>query len=168
MHTERRSPSTQIIAEPLTERAFEPFGEVLAASDAPGRVFFNDALANARAGATVNLSIAKVSHTREAPFVGRMLERHEFSSQTFLPLKVSRYLVVVAPGAAGGGPDVSRVRAFLAGPRLGITYRMGTWHHGLTVLDEPAEFAVLMWCDGTSGDEEFVPLAEPFTVVLPD
>ena len=156
----------QLVAEPLTQRAFEPFGELLAVSDAPGRVFFNDALANARSSATVNLSIARVPPTRERPFVGRVLERHEFSSQTFLPLRVSRYLIMVAPGAASGGPDVSQVRAFVAGPRQGITYRMGTWHHGLTVLDEPAEFAVLMWCDGTSGDEEFVPLAEPFTVLL--
>ena len=50
----------------------------------------------------------------------------------------------------------------------GITYRTGAWHHGVTVLNEPGDFAVLMWCDGTSGDEEFVPLVTPFSVIVPD
>jgi len=36
-----------------------------------------------------------------------------------------------------------------------------------TVLDGPATFAVLMWRDGTAGDEEFVPVTTPLTVVLP-
>jgi ureidoglycolate lyase len=45
---------------------------------------------------------------------------------------------------------------------------MGTWHHPLTVLDGPASFAVLMWRDGTTGDEEFVPVDPPLTIVLPE
>jgi ureidoglycolate lyase len=45
---------------------------------------------------------------------------------------------------------------------------MGTWHHPVTVLDGPASFAVLMWRDGTAGDEEFVPVTAPLTIVLPD
>ncbi len=157
----------QIVAEPLTPAGFEPFGEVIQSPSEPGRVFFNDVLGNARPDAAVDLSIAKVEATRDLPLEASMLERHEFSSQTFLPLKVARYLVIVAPEAAEGGPDVRQARAFVADGRQGITYRMGTWHHGLTALDAAAEFAVLMWCDGSVGDEEFMPVAEPFTVVVP-
>ena len=62
----------------------------------------------------------------------------------------------MAPGA--GPQDVSRALAFLAAPDQGITYRMNVWHHGLTVLDRPARFAVLMWRNGTASDEEFVPV----------
>ena len=43
---------------------------------------------------------------------------------------------------------------------------MGTWHHPLTVLDGRATFAVPMWRDATAGDEEFVPVTTPLTVVL--
>ena len=50
----------------------------------------------------------------------------------------------------------------------GVTYAMGTWHHPVTVLDGPASFAVLMWRDGTAGDEEFVPVTTPLTIVLPE
>jgi len=70
--------------------------------------------------------------------------RHEFSSQTFVPLDVGRWLVVVCPHALLGGPDVAHGRAFIAGPDQGITYRMNTWHHGLTVLVRPGRFAIFM------------------------
>jgi len=157
-----------IVAEPLAAEAFTPFGQVIDGLSAPGRVFFNEALGNARPGAKFDLSLALLNPLPQLPLEAKILERHEFSSQTFLPLRVARYLVIVAPAAADGGPDVSGARAFVARGRQGITYRMNTWHHGLTVLDEPAEFAVLMWCDGTKGDEEFRPLEQPFTVALPE
>jgi len=67
-----------------------------------------------------------------------------------------------------GGTDQARarLRAFIAGPDQGVTYRMNTWHHGLTVLDKPGRFAVFMWRDGGKGDEEFVPV-KPFVVRVP-
>lgn len=99
------------------------------------------------------------------PLEVKLLERHEFSSQTFVPLYVGRWLVVVCLHATLGGPDVAHGRAFIAGPDQGITYRMNTWHHGLTVLDRPGRFAIFMWLDCSSGDEEFVPVT-PFTIRL--
>jgi hypothetical protein len=38
---------------------------------------------------------------------------------------------------------------------------------GAHALDTPAAFAVLMWKDGTAGDEEFVPVNTAVTVVVP-
>jgi len=49
-------------------------------------------------------------------------------------------------------------RALIAGHDQGITYRMNTWHHGFTVLDWPGRFAYSCGLDGSSGDEEFVPV----------
>jgi ureidoglycolate lyase len=93
-----------------------------------------------------------------------VMERHEFPSQSFLPLDVSGWIGVVAPSGADGGPDPSRAVAFLVGPGEGVTYHANTWHHPLTTLDRPARFAVVMWRDGTRTDEEFRTLAAPFTV----
>jgi ureidoglycolate lyase len=42
----------------------------------------------------------------------------------------------------------------------GINYKADTWHHPLTPLDRLARFAILTFVDGTSGDEQFVPLPE--------
>jgi ureidoglycolate lyase len=158
----------EIMAQSLTADAFALFGEVIDPLTYPGRKFFNEGLANARAGAEVNLSRARLDPLTDLPLLARELERHEFSSQTFLPINVSRYLIIVAPMAADGGPDVAGVCAFVANGDQGITYRLNTWHHGMRVLDEPGDFAVLMWCDGTSDDEEFRSLDQPFSVFLPD
>lgn len=156
----------RIIVEPLRVAAFEPFGKVLAGSGEPGRTRFNDFLENARADARVDLSIATLEPTG-LPMLARILERHPYSSQTFVPLKAARYLVIVAPDRDDGGPDLERARCFLAAGSQGITYRRGVWHHGMTVLDDTAEMAILMWCDGGSGDEEFRDLDAPFEVALP-
>jgi ureidoglycolate lyase len=96
----------------------------------------------------------------------RVIERHRSSSQSFVPMEAGRWLAIVAPHAMeGGGPDMARARAFLARPDQGITYGPDVWHHPFTVLDREARFAVLIWRDGTTGDEEFVDVA-PFTVDL--
>ena len=42
--------------------------------------------------------------------------------------------------------------AFIGQPGQGINYRPGTWHHPLVVLDEPAQFAMLVWEDGGKED----------------
>ena len=156
-----------IMAEPLTAEAFKPFGAVLEGPPTPGRVYVSDTLANGRAHAPVCLSVATVEPKKDLPLRVTVLERHEHSSQTFVPLSVSRYLVLATLDAPGGGPDLTRLRAFVARAGQGVTYAMGTWHHPVTVLDAPASFAVLMWRDGTSGDEEFVPVTTPLTIVVP-
>ena len=157
----------QIIAEPLNMDTFSEFGEVIQSPPEAGRDFFNEQLENARTGARMDLSIATIKPVDKLPLHATVMERHPFSSQTFLPLRASRYFVVVAPDSSDGSPDLARVRAFVAGARQGITYRRGVWHHGMTVLDETTEMAVIMWCDGSSGDEEFLEIDAPFDVVLP-
>ena len=157
----------RIIAQPLTLNAFAPYGDVLAPPADFGRAYFEKGLRSDRTTAWPSLSVTHSKPLPSLPLEATVLERHEFSSQSFLPLDVSRWLVVVAPSGPDGGPDPSRAMAFLAGPGQGVTYHMGTWHHPLTALDRPARFAVFMWRDGTSADEEFRTLTAPFTVALP-
>ena len=86
------------------------------------------------------------------------LERHPHSSQTFLPLEVTRWLLIVTNSL-----EVGDVRAFTAGPGLGVTIGRGVWHAGLAVLDTPGHFAVLMGRDDST-DTEFTGI-DPFEVV---
>jgi ureidoglycolate lyase len=100
----------ELIARPLVADAFLHFGEVLEAPIEPGQRFFNSTLGNLRASASPNLRIVNKLPTA-LPLKANLLERHEFSSQTFLPLEVGRILIVVAPHASEGGPDVKRAQA---------------------------------------------------------
>ncbi len=153
-----------IALESLDTTAFAPFGEVLTPPADGRRVYFENALANRRESAWPSLSIARIEEARALPLEAVQMERHPWSSQSFVPLCPVAYLVVVAPRRADGRPDVARARAFLAENGQGVTYAANTWHHPLTVLGGvPAAFAVWMWRDGTAGDEEFVDI-EPFRV----
>ena len=154
-----------VLAEPLDAQAFSPFGEVFGPPAQPGRAYFDGPLGDDRPAARPSLSVV---HTLPAALPLRVthLERHPFSSQSFVAMDGARWLVIVCPHAAGGGPDTAAVRAFIAAPGQGVTYRRDTWHHSLTVLERPAAHAILMWCDGTSGDEEILAV-EPFNIVVP-
>ena len=152
--------------EPLTRANFAPFGDVIDVPNEPGRKYYEDALGNLRPAAHPSLSLSLKAETPDRPLKAELLERHEFSSQTFVPIDVARWLIVVALHAKAGGPDLAGVRAFIATGQQGVTYKPNTWHHGLTVLDKPGRFAVFMWRDGGKGDEEFVPVA-PFTIRIP-
>jgi len=150
--------------EPLTVEAFAPYGDVLTLPTLAGRTYYNDALDNLRKEASPSLSLSVREPSPALPMRATMLERHEYSSQTFIPIDADQYLVVVAPHLPDGGPDVLQARAFLARGDQGVTYRANTWHHGMTVFGRPACFAVFMWATGGEGDEEFIEVA-PFNVL---
>lgn len=154
----------QVVAEPLTAEAFAPFGQVLTLPDAPGRVDYSSYLENRRPGARVCFRTS-MADAAALPLTARVMERHALSSQSFLPIDVARYLVLAAPAAGPDAPDTAALRAFIAGPRQGINYRAGTWHHPMTALDRPAVFATVMWVDGGPQDEEFVDLPAPVEIV---
>jgi ureidoglycolate lyase len=95
-----------------------------------------------------------------------MMERHPFSSQTFVPISASRFLIMVSRSLSDGQPNLRTIEAFVGQSEQGFTYRPGVWHQGVTALDKPATFAVLMWQDGGTCDEVFVSMPEPITIAL--
>ena len=153
----------ELIARPLTAQAFAAFGDVVEAPAKPGRAYFETSLGSLRPEARPRLWMLTKRPVAGLPLEIKALERHEFSSQSFVPIDIGRWLVVVAPHAPGGGPDVQRARAFLATPWQGVSYKPNTWHSGLNVFDQPARLTVFMWLDGSPADEEIVPVA-PFIV----
>ena len=94
------------------------------------------------------------------------LERHPHSTQSFLPLAAGRWLILVAPTTATGEPDLGGALAFLAGPEDAICIGRNVWHAGLTVLDQPASFAMIMWKAENAEDGILHQLAEPLTVEI--
>lgn len=150
------------IADPV---AFAPFGDLIASPRSLPNIDFSGALDNQRAGAKTTL-YTTIVEPETLPLTISKMERHRFSSQTFLPLDASRYLVCVAPHGTDGQPDPVALQAFIVPAGVGITYRANVWHHPMLALDRQASFAVVMWRDGSGGDEEFVDLAEPLRIEL--
>ena len=164
-----------IVALPLTAAAFAPFGDVVSV-DLRGGIAANQGtalrfdwtavLASTRPEARANLAVIR-SIPCPTPFLVRLVEQHPCSSQTFVPMRCSRYLVCVAPTLPDGSPDEAAIAAFVCGPGQGINYRAGVWHHGIVALDAPAEFAMLVWEGGGPSDCVEHRLAAPRTVVVP-
>lgn len=137
---------------------YRPYGEVIAAAGTAraanaGTALRYDhvaALENLRPGAAPNLCVFRAEPATANPFGVRMLERHRHSTQAFVPMAASRYLVVVCGG--GEEPELATLRAFIATGSQGITYRPGTWHHPLIALDRRTDFACVVYEDDSPGD----------------
>jgi ureidoglycolate lyase len=146
---------------PLTPEAYAPYGEVLCAAPRgePGKVAnYGTArrfdrlvrLENQRPHATPNLSVFRSAARTDFPFRIQMLEKHPASTQVFVPMNASRYLVVVALGDET--PELATLRLFLASNQQGISYHPGVWHHPLFNLDKEADFTCLVYEDDTAHD----------------
>ncbi len=154
--------SRRLIARQLSEASFAPYGRVLR-PPAEGRLDFIDELQNLRPHARARLSLAALQPSG-LPLTVAEMEAHPCSAQAFVPIDVSRYLVLVAPTSDDGGPDVARLEAFVAPCGLGILYAAGTWHHGMRVLDRPGRLIVHTFVDGSENDDVFVSLPEPVVI----
>lgn len=115
-----------------------------------------------------------------AVFDVRILERHPFTTQTFIPIDLSSktyaggqeepsFLVIVAPtlkgetasATDGSGktvsindpPDLNNIKAFIARGGQAVTYGTGTWHAPMVVLGQRrVDFVVVQFVNGV--DEE--------------
>ena len=155
-----------IVAQPLTDEAFAPFGDVLHAAGAPDKMI-NQGLcgrhhdrarmdfgADGRAG----ISIFN-AEKRTLPYMLDLVERHPDGSQAFIPMSLEPFLVIVAEDD-GGKP--TNIQAFITAPGQGINLLRNTWHGVLTPLSAPGLFAVIDRIGDTPNLEEF-PL-EPIQV----
>lgn len=152
----------RLIARPLTAAAFAPFGHVTDAAGIDQRVAL-PGIANPRPAASPRLGWFHAPASR-LPLTTNVMERHRFSSQCFVPEADARWLLLVAPHAAAGGPDIAGALAFVATGGQAVTYAPDTWHHPLVALDRPAHFTVLTFLDDSADDDEFVTLASTIEI----
>ncbi|MBM7455397.1 ureidoglycolate lyase [Oceanisphaera litoralis] len=161
--------------EPLTKEAFAPFGDVI---ESEGRDYFminNGSTRRYHQLADVQLDeqgqgIISIFRTEmlDYPLQLKMLERHPFGSQVFMPLFGHDYLVVVAPVGDGSmNIDPSTVRVFRASGRQGVNYHRGVWHHPLMVLRDHDEFLVVDRSGpGNNCDEVYFDESVQLTIAL--
>ncbi|KAG7192979.1 Ureidoglycolate lyase [Scheffersomyces spartinae] len=179
-----------IKTEPLTPEAFAPYGGVISADHQMATV--KSSAANYGTATKVHKVSPIVNNYKEAPsgtpasanwnifrckapvhlitksnsthqYTAKALERHPYSTQTFIPMgqelsKIS-YIVIVAksdPATPELLPDPSLVKAFVCKGNQSITYGMGTWHAPMVVVDETIphlDFAVLIHENGVADED---------------
>ena len=155
----------RIVLEPLTAAAFAPFGDVIDPPALGGRMSLTETLTAIDGAVTPRLSFNH-GEPFALPLTAVEMERPNRSSPCFVPLDVSRWVLLVAPDR-DGVPDVAGLRAFVATGDQGVNYHLGTWHHPLRILDQPGRFAVLMWTTGVKAkDEEWATLPEALEIDL--
>ena len=153
----------KLTPEPLSRKAFELFGDVIA-PDESKHVRINEArfdrwvdLADVDCGERVKVDLMRCAVPSTLPFEIRLMERHPHGSQAFVPLTGEPFIVVVAP--PGESPDSEAMRAFESDGTQGINMRPGTWHLPLIGFREGQAVLVIDRDDPDNCDE--VALAEP-------
>lgn len=158
--------SNVITAQPLTAKAFAPFGDVLDVSGDPDKLINAGMCGRYHDRATLDFSDGRAgislfhAQIRPFPITLDMVERHPEGSQAFLPMSHDPFVVVVAPDE-GGTPGTPR--AFVTAPGQGVNYHRGTWHGVLSPLHVPGLFAVIDRIGaGPNLEEHF--FTTPFTI----
>ncbi|WP_377507902.1 ureidoglycolate lyase [Octadecabacter sp. R77987] len=158
--------SIVITAQPLTAKAFAPFGDVLDVSGDPDKLINAGMCGRYHDRATLDFSDGRAgislfhAQIRPFPITLDMVERHPEGSQAFLPMSLDPFVVVVAPDE-GGTPGTPR--AFVTAPGQGVNYHRGTWHGVLSPLHVPGLFAVIDRIGaGPNLEEHF--FTTPFTI----
>lgn len=65
------------------------------------------------------------------------LERHPFTSQSFIPMggdQSPAYVVIVADDATDGQPELSSIKAYLVPGNIGVCYSAGVWHAPMATI----------------------------------
>lgn len=182
---------SEVEAELLTPAGFAPYGGVISADHqistakssaanygtatkvhkvAPIENAYDQCPSGKQATANWNIFRCKapkhlisIKHDGSKAYLSQVLERHPYSTQTFVPmgqdLKKKSYLVIVAKtdeSSHGRLPDPNTFRAFVCRGNQSVTYGRGTWHAPMVVIDEEVphiDFAVFIHENGVPDED---------------
>ncbi|AOA63029.1 Ureidoglycolate lyase [Komagataella phaffii CBS 7435] len=178
VYIHKSSAKTTIPTQPLTPASFKPFGSIICTDqqlDHPHKSAANQGTAiklfqvsqivnnysSCPSGnpATINWNIFRCtvpntltkSDQGNRVYTGKVLERHPYTTQTFLPMGISKekdtYMVICALNDETTDqklPDLSTLTAFICKGNQAVTYGAGVWHAPMIVLNETVDFAVLV------------------------
>lgn len=160
---------------PVTEKDFAPFGELIRAypagytngvasgSPKPHQSWISTTTdtypvhAGAVSSIGVYRSTKKIGLERGQVFDVKYMERHPYTSQSFIPMGKGSisgkgenalspggaFLVAVAMNGPDDRPDPATLRSFIMESGTGLVYRAGVWHHPVLVLDDTLDLACI-------------------------
>jgi ureidoglycolate hydrolase len=147
-------------AQELTNAAFAPFGQVVAAS-ADGKPYDNDDAQLVLDRGTPRFYIMRL-HQRGTRF--HTITRHRQCTQCLGSLEGKDWLLGVAPPSASSLPDLDRIVAFRIPGTCFVKLHLGTWHAGPYFTEERIDFYNLELSDTNESDRETVNLKSQFGV----
>ena len=129
----------KIIIKPkkITNKNFKKFGEVISTKKIKPININNGYAKRFDSLCKINTSFKKgntimsifSAKKRKFPMNIKMMEKHPLGSQTFIPMKETKFLVFVAP--KGKKPNVKKIESFIIPKQTGINYKPGIWHFPL-------------------------------------
>jgi ureidoglycolate lyase len=135
---------TQIVrAEPLSDTAFAPFGQVIARGDM---------VMELRGDEKFHLNVL---HYQRRPLRCDHLNRHHNATQALVALAGKPTLLVVAPGELDFSTKdhLSRVRAFVCDGSAGVNLALRTWHWGPYPLTDQVDLVNVQGADFAHDNE---------------
>lgn len=148
----------ELTAQPLTAKAFAPFGDVLELRDRPDKMINQDMCGRHHDLARLDFTDGQAGISlfdavpRALPYVFDLVERHPQGSQAFIPMSLTEFLIIVAPDQDG---TPAAPVSFISAPGQGINFHRNTWHGVLTPLHTPGLFAVVDRIGGGANLQEF-------------
>lgn len=147
--------SVTVVAEPLTDGAFAPFGQVISTGDM---------VMELRNGEQFALNV--LSYDR-SPLVCDHLNRHHNATQALVALAGKPTLIVVAPKEYDFSTrdHLQHVRAFICDGSAGVNLSLATWHWGPAPLMDHVDLVNVQGA-GFLDDNEVAHLERDLGVVL--
>ncbi len=155
MHTTTMTTTHTVRAEPLSEAAFAPFGQVLAAGDA---------VMELREGEVFHLNVL---HYDRQSLRCDHLNRHHKATQALVALGGKATLLVVAAAAYDFSTEdhLAHLRAFVCDGSAGVNLALGTWHWGPFPITDYVDL-VNVQGQGFADDNEIAYLERDLGVVV--
>jgi ureidoglycolate lyase len=149
--------------QPSTDLAeLSPYVTVLQSGG--NRNLFEQVLQDGACPGQLALAVSHVLPAEGTTVAVAKFERHPHTTQSFLPLSVGRWLIVVAPTLPDGSPDLTNVRSAVGQQGDAICIERDVWHTTLTVLDRAAEVVMVMWRAESGADTVYSDLARPLAI----
>ena len=131
-----------LIIKEVNKENFSKFGQIISTKDIKSESINSDTTKSFYD--IVNIEILGNDHQcrvnifkakkRQFPIHIGMLENHPFSSQTFIPLQKTTFIVVVAP--ISKTPDLNSIEAFKIPTEEGINFLPKVWHFPLIATED--------------------------------
>ena len=133
----------------LTRQSFAPYGDVIQTDGADNYLINDDLCRRFHDLAKIDVAgqggrpLINIFRTRmwPMPLQVKRLEYHALSSQLFMPLGDTRFLIIVA--LPGDPLDPATMRAFVSDGAQGVNFHRRVWHHPLVALADNTDFLVI-------------------------